>query len=421
LAGVRTFWHPPSLAESTRILGTDDSGAVRATLARHDRVRFGWLKSLIGRAALRLGLFGVVVPEGTVVARRPLSGPADGRLADVPLVDRLLAENRSSLGLAGEGLDGGWETILLTPRFATSRHVVALIHPRGEVDPVVVVKIPRQPGDNAAVAREADILRRLGAFGVDHAPRLLGLLRTGQHEVLVETAVRGPALDPERAAADLPGAVAAGIRFIESLPITRAADPDWYGRLVVQPVDRLLRLTTLGGELADLSRRTHALLQRVRSRPLSAVFEHGDLSHPNLIMDDGSLSVIDWERSDAEGLPGRDLVFFLQYLAESVAGAYTRESQLDAFDDLFGAGGWGTEIVRTHLVRRGIDPGLLPQLIVAGWARSAATLADRLTAGSGQAVDSIVADDRDVWLWRHAVRRAEAAALGAEDQDRIAS
>ncbi|HEY5785619.1 MAG TPA: aminoglycoside phosphotransferase family protein [Microlunatus sp.] len=415
---VRTYWSAPNLAQSSRVVPVDGRTAVANTLTRHGGVRFGWIKSVVGRLALQVGLFRLVAPEGLVLARRP----GDRSDSGTPFVDRVLQENEEALGLPGRGVGAEWETVLLTPRFVTSRHLVALIFPAGAREPGLVVKVPRQPGDNDGVRREAATLAQLrnpSGRPVPGTPELVGVVQAGSHTVLVETAVAGAALDPDRVSADLPAAVGAGLEFLRQMPITRAAadNPDWYDRLVTEPLRQLERLARLQGQTADLCRRTHTVLDPLRSRRLPAIFEHGDLSHPNLLVGpDGRLRVLDWERSTADGLPAHDLIFYLQYLAESAAGAYHREEQLLAHDEVLGPRGWGRNTVRDHLQEHGVDPGLLPLLVVTTWARSAATLAYRLPPGSGQVqVDAAVADDRDFWLWRHAVRLAEASGSGAQE------
>src|SRR6185295_18368583 len=51
--------------------------------------------------------------------------------------------------------------VLLTPRFRTSRHVVALLIPSGAGEPKLVVKMPRLAGDDDGIAREARVLTAL--------------------------------------------------------------------------------------------------------------------------------------------------------------------------------------------------------------------------------------------------------------------
>jgi aminoglycoside phosphotransferase (APT) family kinase protein len=145
------------------------------------------------------------------------------------------------------------------------------------------------------------------------------------------------------------------------------------------------------------------------------VLEHGDLSHPNLFLDGEkrSLNVIDWERAALDGIPGRDLVFFLQYLAECRVMAGDRVERCRAFDDAFDAdGGWARPALAAELSRRGVASELLGALVVAGWARTAGTLAARLrvdgeATGESAALAATLATNREVQLWHHAVLRAE--------------
>lgn len=68
---VSVYWHAPTLDRSARIVPVASATAVRNTLSRHENVRFGWAKSVVGRFALALHLFEIAIPEGTVTGRRP--------------------------------------------------------------------------------------------------------------------------------------------------------------------------------------------------------------------------------------------------------------------------------------------------------------------------------------------------------------
>ena len=332
-------------------------------------------------------------------------------------VDQFLRDHFEEFALDRYGLGRRWETLLLTPRFTTSRHVVALVFPSRGSDPALVVKIPRQPGDSSGVRREAAMLDQLSA-AVDSpgVPRLVGIRDEGQYTVLVETALTGIPLDPRRVAADLPSAVAAGTGFVGSLPCTHAAtdNPDWYQRAVAVPLAALERLAGPDAQTGRLVERTHQLLEPLRTTQLPAVIEHGDLSHPNLLVKPGSgLQVMDWERSLTDGVPGHDLVFYLQYLSESSEQAFARAAQIAAFDKAFGQDGWALDPLSRHLGVRGVDASLLPLLVITTWARSTATLADRLAqeaeADPSQGKEKVRAAleaDRDYWLWRHVVTSA---------------
>lgn len=332
-------------------------------------------------------------------------------------VDRVLREHYDELGLASYGLGSAWATVLLTPRFVTSRHVVALVFPSGSRQPSVVVKVPRQPGDNEGVLREATMLTELADRSdgrLTGVPRILGTPQVGSHTVLVQSALHGPPLDPDAVAADVTAAVHRGRDFLERLPVTRSAEDNtgWYEEVVVRPLEALSVLVA-APEVEALVARTHEVLQPLRSTPLPAVFEHADMSHPNLLLGPaGALQVVDWERATVRGLPGHDLVFFLQYVSESATGSYTRDRQLVAFDSAFGPQGWARNVLAAHLRSRGVDAEQLPLILAAAWARSAATLADRLAVlsedggSSAPQVLQAVMQDRDFWLWRHAVQNA---------------
>ncbi|XAS63709.1 aminoglycoside phosphotransferase family protein [Micrococcaceae bacterium Sec5.8] len=329
-------------------------------------------------------------------------------------IDSILREHHREWDLAACGLGAEWSTVLVTPQFTTSRHVVGLVFAAGDRHPSLVVKVPRCPGDNEGVQREADMLRQLSAISrgrVEGIPRVVATLDRGDHTVLVETALTGSPLDPDRVAGNLPAAVTLGMDFVAALPCTRpgAVNGDWYERAVDRPMQALASLLPGDAEVSALVHRTHELLAPLRLRALPAVFEHADLSHPNLLVQAGGhLQVMDWERSSLHGMPGHDLIFYLQYLSESSDMAFNRVAQVAAFDKAFGPGGWALAPLRDHLVLRDVDPGLLPLLVIAAWARSASTLAYRLasegTPAPGSArLRAAVLDDRDFWLWRHVV------------------
>lgn len=329
-------------------------------------------------------------------------------------VDSFLEEHRQELALEEYGIGRKWDTVLLTPKFVTSRHVVALIFAAGARAPSLVVKVPRQPGDNHSVRHEADVLRQLKAGGLGSVmgvPQVVAVLDVGEHTVLVETALTGAPLDPRLVALDLSGAICAGTDFVGALPCTQAGpiNHGWYERTISLPLQALTRLVPTEVETRALVERTHGLLAPLRTVQLPAVVEHGDLSHPNLFLKpNGRLQVVDWERSRTDGVPGHDLVFYLQYLSESNERAFSREDQITAFEKAFGSGGWALAPLLDHLKLRGVDEGLLPLLVIATWARSAATLAYRLAGQAGPAqggslTRGAVLADRDYWLWRHVV------------------
>lgn len=330
-------------------------------------------------------------------------------------IDQILRNNHRELGLDKFGLTGQWDTLLLTPQFVTSRHVVALIFAPGAQAPSLVVKIPRQPGDNESVRKEADVLLQLKSLGVGSkqgAPEVVGVLDVGGQTVLIETAVAGNLLEPQLVVEDFPRAVEAGMNFVAALPCTKPVleNADWYQRTIADPLAELASLLPADVEVARLVDRTHEVLAPVRSEQLPAVVEHGDLSYHNLFLQpNGCLQVVDWERSRLDGLPAHDLIFYLQYIGQSREGALSsRRLQLRTFENAFGPGGWALAPVAKHLRMRYVNPEMVPYLVIATWARSAATMAYRLAGqaahgGETGHVQAAVTSDRDFWLWRHSV------------------
>ncbi len=72
LVDVEAYWHAPSIDACARILPVDRRHVVRETLGRYRGQPFGLAKSIVGRLALACGVFGMLVPEGTVLGQRPL-------------------------------------------------------------------------------------------------------------------------------------------------------------------------------------------------------------------------------------------------------------------------------------------------------------------------------------------------------------
>ncbi|WP_041241281.1 aminoglycoside phosphotransferase family protein [Geodermatophilus obscurus] len=423
LEEVSAHWHARTIDRSARIIPVEARGAMRHALAQHQG---SWLRRILAataRAAVGVGLLPALIPEGSVVGRYPEVAEGAGK----NLVERVLAENVDRLGLSAVGLGAALETAFLTPRFVTSRHVVVLVYAKGESRPRLVVKVPRQPDDSRGVRREADMMRRLAALlGPDRlrVPAVLGTVACDGLSLLVESAIRGAVLTPPQAHRHFRTVLAAGTSFIGALPVVRPAgeNADWYGPAVERPLARLAEIAPLAGETAALCARTHELLAPLRSVPLPAVFEHGDLAFPNLYFGgrDTRLGVIDWERSTTSGVPGHDLVFFLQFVSESRWSASTWPAQVAAFRDAFvGPDAWAVPVLREHLRHRGVDPTSWGRLVVMTWARTSATLADRLVLDEDRddlcpsaAVEAAVRLERETRLWRLAVELAERGELG---------
>jgi hypothetical protein len=337
----------------------------------------------------------------------------------VTIVDAFLRERSSELASTKLPLADDWFTVLVTPWWQTSRHVIALVHARRDGELRLVVKLPRRPGDEGGIENEARALRRLEALtGDPPAPRLLALTQFHSQSLLVESAVTGRPLSPELVRADPERATQLVAAFVRALPQTAAAgeDSDLFVRLLQEPLRQLIDAVGGWSPLRELAARTLPLLAPLDSTPMPLVFQHGDPSHPNLVLrDDGTLAAVDWERAEERALPLHDLTFALQYLGEARASVFDPVGRCGVFDTTFlSPNGVGRSVLLLELERLGLTRELLAPLVLATWVRAATSLVGRLWSSSATG-SSVPAEtgaraleaDRDFALWRHVVTRMD--------------
>lgn len=395
---VATYWTWPDQTACLEIVPLDQAALVRLALGRRRSDRRARLKARLARALFRIGLGPAIVPAVTVVARRSSAATGSSAPPMAPLVDAHVAANRVRLGLEGFGV-GRPASLLVTPRFQASAHVVALVVPDGAERPGVVVKLQRLPGPARTLAAEAGCLRALaevGPTGVAGVPRLLSEEPIGGHAAIVETALTGRPLDPLAVRRDRDGTVDAVGRWVRGL--RRAdrppADDDRWARLVGPA------LATLAHDLADdpadaeLVARAGELVDALRSARPPVAVEHGDLSHPNLLRLEAGpeprIGAIDWELGEPAGLPLVDFLFFLGYVAvatggrRGAGGAVAPDEQARLIEAAFsGPGAWAAAAAARQADAEGIDRALLSPLLVATWTRALARLGRRLDGGPG--------------------------------------
>ena len=327
--------------------------------------------------------------------------------------------------------------VLVTPRFRASRHVVALVLPAGGTRPALVAKVPRLPDDRAGVDKEAENLRlaqgarpegfatipRVVAFEDDlgACPGTLVMpAREGFSDrplgrpILVETALAGPALGPDVIRRERSRCVDAVVSWLGELPRLEPnglAGRALYERRLEEPLRRFA--SVFGGEEGALVERTLEIADPLNRPELPSVFEHGDLSHPNLIqLTDGRVGVVDWELAEPRGLPAQDLSFFLAYVAFATRRAGTIERQVAAFDEAFVTpGAWARPLLAGYADRQGVPRSLLTPLFVACWARYTARLLERIEGElggrpTGPEAAEFVRNNRYYALWRHALEHA---------------
>jgi hypothetical protein len=401
--GLAAHWHHPDFERCEEIVPLASPEVVRHALGR----RGSRLRARVGRLALETGLLGRVIPCVSIVGQRRGDSGVEPRNAALSL---LLSRPAPEVSPAARSL-------LLTPRFAASRHVVFLLFEPDDDRPSLVAKMPRLPGDVGGIEREAAALRaldRLRENGFQGAPHLVAFEAATPRALLAETALTGTPMTPavvRRAPERCLAAVAALLEEIGLAdPAVATADSHWYERLLEEPLGRFAASFD-GGEEHLLVERTLELVAPLRGAALPLVLEHGDAGHPNLfLLESGRAALIDWEVCEPRGLPGHDLFFFLAYLAFAVAGAGMTDERRAVFHEtFFGARAPYAQAVAGYAERVGVPPRLLRPLFVASWARYAAGLPGRLrTTGGERGVPSTesLRGHRYYVLWRHTVENA---------------
>lgn len=333
-----------------------------------------------------------------------------------------LSANWDRLALHEFGVPADLASVLITPRFQTSAHVVFLLLDRESSEPRLVIKVARQgTGKDSALAREAANLHAVQALrpgGFDSIPRLIAFEAYAGTQLLLETALPGRVLRPSDARRRPNECAQALLDWVTALHLAsahRSIRPSVGGEPWSDPLDRLVRDNSLSAEDAALVARTRELLDPLRRKPWPVVFEHGDLSAPNILVTElGALNVVDWELANPAGLPAQDLFFSLAFLAFARSRATGPRQYVDAFARaFFGPSAWTRPYIERYADCLHLDRDLLPSLFVACWSSYVARRVDRLTHS---AVNSGTPDER--WmsvkrnhyfaLWSHAVNNIDA-------------
>ena len=407
---VRWFWHHPGFEECRRIVGSSSAGALRYALAG----KGGGFRSLMGSMAApltRWGATGDLVPSASFVAT--WNPDVSGAVRDAAA--GFLVDSWDRLHLHRFGRPEELEGVLVTPRFLASAHVVSIFVDRATARPVLVVKAPRAPHGEPALAREAENLRALREKWPecgDSVPELLAFERHEGTPLLLETGLDGSPLTP----ASLRRAPEAGLRAILEWVAALGAHTAQVGdhreawvRSVARPLDAWEPWFPDHSTDRALAIQTRRLTSALAQHPVPLVVEHGDLSAPNLLLDrSGGLQVVDWELAEPSGLPAVDLFFALQFVASARARATSTRDHARAFGAaFFGPDAWALPHVDRYAVALGLPPRMLTPLFLAACSRWATRLPERWQA-AGARVDGVrLQRNRFRALWEHAVLHRE--------------
>jgi hypothetical protein len=265
--------------------------------------------------------------------------------------------------------------LMLTGGLRRINKVVKMGFSPSEPEPCLVVKHARVPETNPSLAREARNLRSLEGQpggGPKNVPRLLLLHRLGDSLALVETVVAGHPMYTFLKKENYRSFALKATEWLLQLvrPDMAIPRPEWWVRNS-EPVLKAFE-RKYGQELGgNLSRQIRENLLQVEALPVA--FEHRDFSAWNvLITDDGSLSVLDWDDAEPDGLPGMDLIFFLTTLALLHDGAMStgqfRTVYRTAQDPNSFTGSVQAECLRIYFEALGLSPDSARPLRLLGWA-----------------------------------------------------
>ncbi|MGN6274825.1 MAG: glycosyltransferase, partial [Solirubrobacterales bacterium] len=241
--------------------------------------------------------------------------------------------------------------LLLTGGHRSINKAVGLAFEPGLEKPTAAAKFARVAEAEPGLEREASVLDRLGKERPDlrAVPNLRGEGRRAGRLAVVQDAVEGRSLLDVLTPDNFEALAMRVTRVLIALADRRitepAITPPIGGKVPARDADGRRRL--VGEALADFERHfgpvvaqsliadARALLGRLGDLPLAP--EHRDCSPWNvLITPTGDPTLLDWESSEPDGLPGMDLVYFLANCAFVLDGAIesgrTRESYARLLD-----------------------------------------------------------------------------------------
>ncbi|MFQ5630325.1 MAG: phosphotransferase family protein, partial [bacterium] len=307
-------------------------------------------------------------------------------------------------------------------RFRASSHVIVFVRFGDSIDPVLVAKAPRLPGDHARLEKEAAMLVAAHSWrdgGFDSIPRVVAFEDYGGHRLLIETALVGRAMNPAFVRGNLDTSLETGIKWLLDFHAATAHQIDnkaqWFAKQVELPVNVLENALDLTPDEKQLLAQTRESAETLRNADLPVVVSHNDFSHPNIMLCAGNnLGVVDWELADADGLPAFDLFFFLKYIAFARNDAHTNEKYVAAFREaFFGETAWAKGYIVEYCQAMKLEVALLAPIFVLCWLQYVAGLITRLADSAdacGRLDDKTAAwlrQNRYFLLWQEAVQHVE--------------
>jgi hypothetical protein len=343
-----------------------------------------------------------------VIARKPPEPPGVDGLMEI------VRENWPQLnaGPAPRELS----QLVLTLGARSFNKVVILIFEEPQAAPLVAVKLARVPGSEAALEREADnlesVARTLGGR-LQGVPRVLFRAQGYGGGTFGETAFQGVPLFTQLdrrnyrnlalKATEWLIALATAARPVSSRCVGRLTEP------VVADFERCYGVVA-GRELLA---RARDAISRLHRMPL--VVEQRDFSPWNILVSaEGTLSVLDWESAQLEGLPMLDLIYFLAYLAFFFDNAHSTERRQRSYriasDRTSFTGAIHAECYRRYADALKLHPADLHPLRLLTWMVHSRSEYKELTADRGAPSERSLRNSLFLNLWREEMAISNALA-----------
>lgn len=333
------------------------------------------------------------------------------------LIEQLLESRYDELDLASRGVPRPVRSLIVTPRFPESRHVIFLVLDSSRV--ALVAKVARRPWDDGGIRAEWELLSSLWRRAPvlrGTVPEALAYGEWGGLPYLLETSVPGQTLSHRHYRRRPRHFLAAFEQWLQALPITARGreDPGWYERLLTEPLCQLEHVLEADAPERALIVATRRLLEPLSGIDIPLVFEHGDPMAPNLLWDrqQRRIGLIDWELGCERGLPGHDAALFLTFAAIAATNSYGRKRELEAYREaLLAPSGWARQRLCRHLDGIGLEIGLVAPLLLACAARFALQLFPRLGVAADRhaaaAAVRMFRQSRNAGMWRMAAQTLE--------------
>jgi hypothetical protein len=275
----------------------------------------------------------------------------------------------------------------LTPGFQASSHIIAFIFEADKNTPSWVAKWPRLDNDHKRLDIEYSnliFLRQLLHLLPGGIPKVLIYKSFYDTRILIESLVPGKILRQQDARKNPNGTLKIGRDWLLAFHLATqrptAELSGWFQKSIEDRIKAIINYVPLTREEQIVLEKHTFYADKLRNNLQHVVFEHGDFSAPNLLLDNGKLSVVDWELGDPLGLPAGDFIFFLTFLTFAKYKAKTLPQYLDAFGKAFIKPGWAMPHLKAYANDANLTLTQIKYIFAATWTRYWGNMVLRLAA-----------------------------------------